>query len=213
MTPWMWFFLVAAIGNAVLIYVFRRHPNFWIRLAFALAMIIAFFALIKAAADRDDRAETVWHPDAIHWTKVPLGVHWNEVAFAVYREPLEEAMKTWNNRVGCAVFEKAISEASSTVKVRAHDGTACGKEVAEGKDTPVRAHYCGTYFDIQVKRLDHMGLSYRIFLHEFGHALGLDHDDVGAMSEHVRQPRDGDYPENLLPSNKDVAALKERYCR
>lgn len=170
---------------------------------------VAIVALVVWAARRDHKAEGVWDPKAPQWAG-PVTVHVSP-ALAEHDEPIQAAIDSINGRVGCRVL-KRTDEPFAEVRLRPDDGVACGDSV-DGVDKPASAYYCAGYVDVVFRRLDSIGLAHRMALHELGHTLGLGHDEVGMMAPSVVEPQAGDYPEYLLLSNKDAAALRERLCR
>jgi hypothetical protein len=212
---------LALVSGSVVLYLTRNTLTTTGRVLIIIGMIAALAVSIMYIERKRTKSEAVWHKDAVTWSRAPLAVYWDEDAYREYNDVIRNAMKTWNDRVGCQVLTRGPSQGDALITIRAFDGTECGTDRFRGwegkpiheRDMPASAWYCDSYVDIQIKRIGSVGLAYRVFLHELGHAIGLDHDEIGAMAATQAEPNQGDYPEYLLPSEKDVAAIKGRYCQ
>jgi hypothetical protein len=197
----------------------RHHKQSWFLWSLGALMFLVLFVTVRRIERLRTVNEPVWDTRAVAWSKLPLKVFIDAKAFTAYLQTFNLAMDTWNKRVGCTVFVSETGPEHAQVLIRSADGSTCGTEtfevsmVTEPENAPVSAWYCNGYVDIQMRRLDRTDVAFRIVLHELGHSIGLTHDDRGAMSVMVFEPQTGDAPEYLLPSDKDVAAIKERYCR
>jgi hypothetical protein len=224
MTVLGWVWLAVFVGSSVGIYFIRKMKSRAPLFLLVGAMLTSLILLIHDNEQRLNRQEAVWHPKAVPWATVPVKIYWDRSQYKAYNGAIDEAVRTWNERTRCQFFlaiggdTAGSSEQDAQVRIHPYDGTICGQdttaaEIAEDPDAPASAWYCAGWVDIQTKRLDDVGLAFRIFLHETGHAIGLDHDQVGAMAKKVSDPQPGDPPEYLLPSAKDVEAIHARYCQ
>jgi hypothetical protein len=210
--------IAAFLGLFFLLYYTRKSANTWGRLLIVLGMMGSLGGSILLTEHQRETTEPVWHPKALAWEQIPVEVYWDRTVFHDYNETFEQSVNIWNDRVGCEVLRVTHQRESARIHIRPFDGTECGKEVfgiaeiEEDSGALASAWYCGTHVDIQMKRLDEVRLAFRIALHELGHGIGLGHDDTGAMAKKVIDPQLGDPPEYLLPSNKDAASIKARYC-
>lgn len=207
--------LILVVGTACLY--FLRNVRWPWRVALVVSMVVLFGVTVYKQAKKTETFEDVWHPKAVAWKQIPVEVYWDRTVFHEYNATFEEAIKVWNERIGCEVLRPVLPRNDATIFIRPFDGNECGKEVIstqieENPGAPASAWYCNDYVDIQMKRLDELRLVFRITLHELGHAIGLAHDDEGAMAATASEPQMGDFPEYLLPSNKDVKSIKVRYC-
>ncbi len=155
------------------------------------------------------KPEPVWFDNAHVWVHLPIRV---KLApdLTDYVNPVRESMKTWNREIGCKVFEEAKDEYDVRI-VFLHD-SVCDKPLLMSEANKVIA---ATWFcpydeqvDIEVNRLDELFAAYRVFSHEFGHILGLTHDNFGIMAPELD-------PEDwwVFPSETDAQAVRERYCQ
>lgn len=208
--------LILAIGIASLY--FLKNTKWPYRAALVVSMLALFATTTYRMVKKHEAHEDVWHPKSLAWQQIPLEVYWDRTVFHDYNDTFEQAIKLWNDRIGCEVLRPSLQREGAVVVIRPFDGTECGKEifgiseVEENAGAPASAWYCGYLVDIQMRRLDETRLVFRITLHELGHAIGLGHDETGAMAKKVSDPQVGDPPEYLLPSNKDVTSIKVRYC-
>lgn len=209
--------VVVFIGIAVALYTTRRASTPLARLVLSALMLMVLGATVIQYEVRRNLREGVWHPNAIRWQRTPIGIYWDRQDFAPYNETIENAVTTWNRRAGCVVVAPLSSRDGADIVLRSFDGTKCGQEqlmveIKESPDVPAWGYYCSDYADFQFKRLDDIRVAFRIFLHEIGHGIGLDHDDRGAMAPTVFASTSHDVPEWWLPSEADVAAISKRYC-
>lgn len=206
------------LGSSLAFYLTRKTSTALGRMVLISAMFASLFIAVLRMEHKLQLTEAVWLDDAPEWHEAPLGVYWDDKEYADYRGTFQAGIDIWNERIGCAVLAPVASRAEAKVIVRPLDGTECKREtvgvarVNESPTAPASVYFCPGYADIVTRRLDDVQLALRIIVHEYGHTLGLAHDDRGAMAEAVLTPTWNDPPEYLLPSNKDIAALKERYC-
>jgi hypothetical protein len=158
----------------------------------------------------DYQREGVFHPAARLWASVPLTVDWDHRgALAAYSATIGSAMESWNRELGCTVFVQTSDHPD--VKLTSFDAMPCGRY--EHTEALAQDDAAGTWLcpngtaDVQLQRLDDIGVAYVIFVHELGHVLGLAHDSGGLMGPSVTAT------DFVRPSAKDVHALRERYCQ
>lgn len=173
-------------------------------------VVVAMTALAAGLYVLTTKPERVFLPNATHWNHVPVTVGWDRTTFVPWEDAIRGAMRIWNGRVGCEVLRE--TPFVPDVVIKSDDGTVCGGETYDAPGAPASTFFCAGGPVIVTRRLDELKLAGRIFLHELGHALYLDHDDEGAMRVQVQEPADGDPPEWLLPNEADVKALAARYC-
>jgi hypothetical protein len=174
----------------------------------AMTALIAGIYVLQSKKTELTFAEGVQDPK---WPRMPITVHVAE-DLAPWGSAIRGAANIWQGRTGCVRFQ-FVDYTAADIRIKSDDGNACDGPTADGKTEPASAHFCADGVDIVTRRLDDIREAGRIFLHEFGHALGLQHDRDGTMAVAYAVPQDGDPPEYLLPNDGDVKALRARYCR
>lgn len=203
-------------GAWVALYATRKTSTITGRIVILAAMFASLVIAIVQIERKRNSIEAVWLDDAPEWKKMPLGVFWDRQEYSDYNDTFQSGIDVWNERIGCQVLAPVKTHGEANVVIRSNDGSECSYEAVKVKENPLApasAIFCGGYVEIVTKRLADVQLAFRIILHEYGHAMGLAHDDRGAMAEVVLTPTWDDPPEYLLPSDKDVAALKARFCK
>ena len=195
--------------------IFRGPAWFWALKSWVRIVLMASLGLIGSlgvwrAAVEAERVEPVWleAPGVVPWRSLPIRVRM-AADLDTYAVAASTAMRMWNEQVGCQLFKEVPPESMSyEVRILFLEGQPC-----EGV-TPVPDHKvaASVYFcqmggvDISVERLDEMQAAYAVFAHELGHVLGLAHDPSGLMAPRTEAMT------LVLPSDKDIAAVRERYC-
>ncbi len=210
--------IVIFLGCAIALYLTRKTTTVVARVVLVVSMALVLGFTVARVERQKELVENVWHKDAPTWAQMPLTVWWDRKVYEDYNQQIQAAIDLWNSRISCTVLWAVPNRGDAMIIMHEADGTKCGREtvgdaeIDENQNAPVSGRYCNGYFDIQTKRLDDVGVAFRIFLHEFGHGIGLDHDEEGAMAVLALRPEPGNYPEFLLPSRKDVMSVRERYC-
>lgn len=210
--------IIVFLGCALALWITRKTGPQWLRYILAVSMVLNLAAVVVRVERDKEKVEAVWHEKAINWEHLPLAVWWDRTKYTDYNDTFEAAINLWNSRIGCTVLYAADNPAEVSMVIKPMDGTKCGRliwnqePIDENPNAAASTWLCTDFVDIQTKRLDEVGLAFRIVLHELGHGIGLAHDDEGAMAKQAMEPKIGDAPEYLLPNNKDVFTIKARYC-
>jgi hypothetical protein len=178
--------------------------------------------------------EPVWHPQARHWGHTPLAVSWDPIFWQEHNDSMSEAIASMNRATGCELL--MVGELGpGDVRIVSANGAPCGNSEALVVDP---GHSAQTYLcpdgtaEIHVSYPGDITMSYLIVFHELGHVAGLMHDGMYKLPEvfpgggagpifvSVMTPNVEEHAPRLgaglrLPdlSDKDAAALHERYCR
>lgn len=177
----------------------------WARLSIALPLTaLAFAAILLGYKYKVQPNEVVWHERARHWDHMPL-----TVLIEDFQRPARVAINLWNSRIGCTVF---VIAGNTDVTIKSHDGTPCSSLTVElgSQDAAGGAYLCGAGAEVHVMHPGDIWQQTFIIHHELGHILGLADEHWAAM---------GPIPEHdvatpmIRATDKDTAALKERYCK
>lgn len=207
----------------VMIYAMRRDliehaPVGFVVIGMAAAVSLMGVVLFSEAASGHD--EAVWQPGAPRWRDTPVRLGVDPEQYPDHLGALDQAIQDWNRNVGCEVLRRVPIGPGPDVLVHPVDGDVCGgdttvrRPVQENPAAAASTFYCGgpddpPRADVVTRRLDQTSQAYRVFRHELGHVLGLAHG-AGPMAARLS-------PEvtiqNNWPSEQDVKALRERYCR
>ncbi len=218
MDMWTLSGIAVFIGCGLALWASRKTGTRTLRIVLVVSMIANLAVVVARVERQKSKVEAVWHPAAINWGHMPLAVWWDRSKYTDYNDTFEAAINLWNSRTGCTVLYPAKVAGDAAIYIEPADGTRCGQRFSnaaaldENPRAPVSGWYCNEFFDIQTKRLDSVGLAFRIILHELGHGIGLAHDAEGAMAPEALEPSMHDVPEYLLPNTKDVQSIKARFC-
>ena len=138
-------------------------------------------------------------------------VWWDDTYWGEHSESIASALNRINHRSGCKVLYRS-AEPGADIEVHPQAGHACGHLLHQKHpwDSVARAYDCGTNAHIAVAYPGDTGMSHKILVHEFMHALGFVED---SFEQSIM------YGALLLSdahqyiTNADVRVLKERYCR
>jgi hypothetical protein len=168
-------------------------------LGLAAGMFVWIWYLNREA----QKHEPVFMENAKVWT-TPIGVTAED-----FESPTKTAVDIWNKRVGCKLFEMGGDD----VTVKSGDGMPCGRMDAPGLEPQdsAGAWLCGTRAEVHVMHPGDIHTQAHIVAHELGHVLGLTHDPRGLMAHPQVISSEG--VTMIRPSDKDAAALRERYCQ
>jgi len=143
----------------------------------------------------------------IKWPKIPLLVRIDLADDTlVYTSAIEGAMKLWNSQVG-PLFIKVHAGAADVIVQwgpTAMDNSA-GYTQHIGAKEGVRQAVI-TFTDP-----NDLHMMYRFAVHEFGHVLGLAHDDFTSSIMYPVQPAVNDKISFVLPTDADIKLLKKLY--
>jgi hypothetical protein len=210
--------IIIFAGGGLALWLTRKYATVWVRILTVALMMLTLGFTVANIERKKEKVEVVWHEKAINWEHMPLAVWWDRTKYTDYNDTFEAAIALWNSRIGCTVLYAADNPAEVAMVIKPMDGTKCGRLIwnqeplDENPNAAASTWFCTDFVDIQTKRLDEVGLAFRIVLHELGHGIGLAHDKEGAMAPQAMEPKIGDAPEYLLPNNKDVFTIKARYC-
>jgi matrixin len=151
------------------------------------------------------------HPDCtseIKWKKpqLPLKYHIDfDKDHKVYTDSVVKGAELWNSEISVKLFER-VDDASEAV-VHVSWGSVNGNEAGHtshqgGEDGPTSAKL------VLVEATD-IHAVYRFAAHEFGHVLGLDHDDHAVMQPTA--PGMTSELKFILPSDHDKKLLQGFY--
>lgn len=179
---------------------------------------LAVVALLISHAGCGPGQQVNWIPGQEPWAKVPVAVDWSGID-STFDSSVEYAMGGWNHAAGCDVLVRAPALADANVSIASYDGTICG---GAGGIEDVSGATAGTgrcsvdYAEIRLQVASDIRSVFVIVEHEFGHALGLAHDDSTLMgpSPPLYDPAQpgGGATLLVLPSDEDGAAVGARYC-
>jgi len=128
-----------------------------------------------------------------------------------YIESVDKGAELWNKEIGVNLFQKTSDEKSASVLVTwgsyesGSDDCSAGHVSHTGDaDGPQSAH-------VVLKNPSDVHAVYRYATHEFGHVLGLAHDEAPRSIMYPQQPDVTDEMTFVLPSDYDKKLLKEMY--
>lgn len=200
----------------------------WARLSIALPLALMMFVGIWHFNQKRQALEVVWATgaEAVEHKALPLTVFIDESFGEAHIESVEKALSEMN-RETCTLMTTVEELAKADIHVR-HE--PCSKDA----DTKPNHPGCAwrnpqtEQIVIQIGQPGDVTMSYLIAYHEFTHAWGLAHDGV------YRVPEEAEDSALFVPitannafehayrlgfgfhlprlSDKDSAALKERYC-
>lgn len=207
------FLLTLGLGIAALFTKARWLYSPW-RFVVLTGILAPLLLATVLSVRKDSAQEQVWQPGALTFT-APIDVAANPNDYPDGLDgTLDQAISHWNSEIGCTVLRRVATDAPMIdAKIHPVDGTECGLPQRDpfNKVMYEVSVYCWAgWVDTQTTNLDLPGVAYVAFLHELGHIMGLGHDLSGVMAKTV--------PGSLTVqstwiSDKDLVALRGRYCR
>lgn len=199
------------VGLGAITYLKRREFSQKVRIGLILAQVALVAVGAVSAHHTADQQEKVWHADAVSWKATPVPVWFDRAAYPEYEDAFVAAVNTWNARLNFKFFRITEDRSEARIVFKTTDGSACGKDGGLDGKAAMSACLLGDRVIVQIRKIDSMGTAFRQFLHELGHAIGLDHDDDGAMAIAALEPVASDAPEYMLPNRKDIEEIVKRY--
>jgi hypothetical protein len=201
MKKWMWWVIAALVvvgaGVGVLYGVLTHtEPGF---------MNVCWVNGSAVYDNPECKAELKWAKQQI---PLPVYIDFDEHANKNYRESVEGAMKMWNREIG-QVFTEAKSMQSALVIVSwgsVTPGSHAGGNTRHEGDTsgPKRAF-------VELSEASDVHAVMRFAAHEFGHVLGLAHDEAPRSIMYPVQPGMTSEMQFILPSDHDKELLQQTY--
>jgi len=165
------------------------------------------------------KSEPVWLDFEVRQPTVPI------IVLSVdYTKSTKYAIDLWNLYADCNLFEEydPIKHSYYDVIVKSVYGMPCNGSIDNVLHTSTghagETWQCPGYdgWDILIMQPGDLRDQLYIVAHELGHVLGLADDDRhngGLMNQFILADKKfGDFIK-IRPSDKDVAALKSRYCK
>lgn len=158
---------------------------------------------------RGDMANYGGDCEEVKWKKsqMPLKYH---IDFGpdhkVYTTSVLEGIKTWNREIG-DVFVRTLDISKADVRVSwgdAEPGCSAGHTIHRGGPGNLSA-------DVVLKEPSDTHAVFRFAAHEFGHVLGLEHDEAPRSIMYDTQPGMTQEMKFVLPSDSDKKMLRELY--
>jgi hypothetical protein len=184
----------------------------WARVALSGSLSLLVGLGIWGVATEDERSELTFvaPADDYVWPNVPLRV-WTPPGDG-YIDEVATAINIWNRSARCDLFAQERYQAAAQVRIRAFDGLPCGKPFRDLHGVDAEEGNEGTWDckdgtnEVLLNNPGDFETGARGAIHGLGHVLRLAHDASGVMAKGIR-------PLNvLLPNDKDIAALRARYC-
>lgn len=181
----------------------------WIMVAVVAAIFAAVIVLLIVGISTHE--EPTFRADAIQWTPsdFPLKVCASDRRGALDESPIRYVVQTANQRLDMAAL--------------AYVGASEGCEIVITMGVPAEPGWMEPGGDARWSpggRVCYVGVSNvhgelvtLVLYHEFGHCLGLDHDDY---DQSIMRPVLSETPDRVIPpwiSDADKAAIRARYLR
>lgn len=162
------------------------------------------------AKDCSSKHELKWKKSQL---PLPVYIDFDEHANKNYRESVIGAMKMWNQEIG-EVF--ALAEAPDKALVTVRWGAIEVNAAAEGKHSGGWTRHLGglsgpTRAEVVLTEPSGVHAVMRYAAHEFGHVLGLAHDEAPRSIMYPVQPGQTTEMSFILPSDFDKKLLRGLY--
>lgn len=178
---------------------------------------IAFFFLATAACFSGiaiykkyvvDVQERVFSDAIPAWerSRFPLGIH---AKSAQYTEALRYAVDLINGQVGCNLLRATNDESEAVLFIK--EGTIQVGEETEDWAAGAFVAEDMSRGEVLIWRPLLVGTDLRVIHHEIGHLFDLAHDRAYSMKP-ITEEEIGGRQKMVRYSDKDAAALRERYC-
>lgn len=176
------------------------------RLAILIPLVIIGMAAIGIVYERlVQPLEPVWLDKEVRALPLGTGVEAED-----FQEATEYAVRLWNDTAGVDLFVMAPADPGG-IRVLSANGEPCGDpwRPKDEEGHSATAYQCpdGTW-EIHVSKPGNIHEQLYFVAHEMGHIIGLADDKRG---NRLMNNRLKEVPEMILVSDKDRAAVRERY--
>lgn len=201
--------------------IFTTHP--WTCVIVGLVILLAIGGVIWGVLTRgrwEDKGFMERNKKPLRWSKnsLPISLWYNELFPDEWKKALVDSSREWNKAAGTLLFMDplvsligdALPPLRGHVLVKMSDEET-GFMQSDSGHTELRFNEeTGEIYSAIISMPhDQMKLAFAISLHELGHALGLEHDEI---KESIMYPTLSDRVEPGKITDADAERIKKEYC-